>query len=193
MPPLSPPSPPLPPRRQMALRNVASSRQPSPCPISTSRQTHLRRRLRMDGSLLRHDARRTDVLSPRARVTHRSSIAPSWHLTGSLRTGSLCRHVEPCACAPITKNLALEAASNRILSRTGETFWQAESYDHWVGDEKERTRIAAYIENNPVKAGLVTQAEDYKSSSAYERRKSTQTSLGAPDTSVRATLESKNL
>jgi REP-associated tyrosine transposase len=50
--------------------------------------------------------------------------------------------------------------ANRILSRTGETFWQAESYDHWVRDEKEWVRIEAYIENNPVKAGLVGRAED---------------------------------
>jgi putative transposase len=39
--------------------------------------------------------------------------------------------------------------ANRVLGRTGETFWQAESYDHWVRDEKEWERIAAYIENNP--------------------------------------------
>ena len=45
--------------------------------------------------------------------------------------------------------------ANRVLGRRGETFWQAEWYDHWVRDEKERERIAAYIENNPVKAGLV--------------------------------------
>ena len=32
-------------------------------------------------------------------------------------------------------NTAREA--NRILGRTGETFWQAESYDHWVRDERE--------------------------------------------------------
>jgi hypothetical protein len=28
--------------------------------------------------------------------------------------------------------------ANRVLGRAGETFWQAESYDHWVRDEKER-------------------------------------------------------
>jgi REP element-mobilizing transposase RayT len=76
--------------------------------------------------------------------------------------------------------------ANRILGRTGETFWQAESYDHWVRDEEERGRIAAYIENNPVKAGLVERAEDYCWSSAGER-KSAEVSLGAADTSVCAT------
>jgi len=27
--------------------------------------------------------------------------------------------------------------ANLVLGRTGETFWQAESYDHWVRDEGE--------------------------------------------------------
>ena len=45
--------------------------------------------------------------------------------------------------------------ANRLLGRTGQPFWQGESYDHWVRDETEFIRIIAYIENNPVKAGLV--------------------------------------
>ena len=52
------------------------------------------------------------------------------------------------------------------LGRTGEPFWQKESYDHWVRDQAEWDHIAAYIENNPVQAGLVTRAEDYRWSSA---------------------------
>ena len=56
--------------------------------------------------------------------------------------------------------------ANRVLGRTGEPFWQRESYDHWVRDEAERDRITAYIENNPVRAGLVARAEDYPWSSA---------------------------
>jgi REP element-mobilizing transposase RayT len=77
--------------------------------------------------------------------------------------------------------------ANRILGRTGETFWQAESYDHWVRDEREMERIAAYIESNPVRAGLAARPEDYVWSSARERGASAETSLGAVDTSVRAT------
>jgi putative transposase len=77
--------------------------------------------------------------------------------------------------------------ANRILGRTGESFWQAESYDHWVRDEDEWQRIANYIEDNPVKAGLVQRAEDYPWSSAFERSASAETSLGAADTSVCAT------
>lgn len=59
--------------------------------------------------------------------------------------------------------------ANRLLGRTGEPFWQRESYDHWVRDEAEWTRIARYIENNPVKAGLVSRAEEYRWSSAHKR------------------------
>jgi len=77
--------------------------------------------------------------------------------------------------------------ANLILGRTGETFWQAESYDHWVRDERERQRIVSYIEENPVKAGLVQSAADYRWSSASRQYERAETSLGAADTSVRAT------
>lgn len=55
--------------------------------------------------------------------------------------------------------------ANQILARTGQPFWQRESYDHWVRDGQ-LERIAAYIENNPVKAGLVAQSSQYPWSSA---------------------------
>jgi putative transposase len=73
----------------------------------------------------------------------------------------------------ITKRLkgytALEA--NRLLSRTGQTFWQQESFDHWARDEGEFYRIIAYIENNPVKAGLASRPEAWRWSSAHVRLK----------------------
>jgi putative transposase len=56
--------------------------------------------------------------------------------------------------------------ANKILQRTDEPFWQAESYDHYVRDAKEWNRIARYIEENPVKAGLVPHAAAYAFSSA---------------------------
>jgi putative transposase len=56
--------------------------------------------------------------------------------------------------------------ANELLGRTGQPFWQAESYDHWVRDAGEFARIIAYIENNPVKAGFVLGAENYPWSSA---------------------------
>jgi putative transposase len=78
--------------------------------------------------------------------------------------------------------------ANRLLNRTGEQFWQRESYDHWVRDDKEWNRIAAYIEQNPVKAGLVAKMEDYQWSSANPRwRPSVHTSVNAARTSACAT------
>ena len=56
--------------------------------------------------------------------------------------------------------------ANKLLGRTGTPFWQKESYDHWVRNESEWQRIRSYIENNPVKAGLVVSPQDYRWSSA---------------------------
>jgi putative transposase len=56
--------------------------------------------------------------------------------------------------------------ANRAMNRTGESFWQRESYDHWVRDAAEFERIRRYIENNPVKAGLAHVPEEYPWSSA---------------------------
>src|SRR4051795_13763555 len=72
--------------------------------------------------------------------------------------------------------------ANRKLGRTGEPFWQKESYDHWVRDDREFGRIWKYIENNPVKAGLAGAAHDYAWSSA-----GVETSLDAARTSACAT------
>jgi type I restriction enzyme R subunit/putative DNA methylase len=58
--------------------------------------------------------------------------------------------------------------ANEILARTGERFWQVESYDHWVRDPKEFGKISRYIEFNPVAAGLVPQPEDWQWSSAHK-------------------------
>jgi REP element-mobilizing transposase RayT len=57
--------------------------------------------------------------------------------------------------------------ANKILNRTGVSFWQRESYDHWVRDAREMARIKAYIEQNPVKAGIVSCAEEYRWSSGW--------------------------
>ena len=45
--------------------------------------------------------------------------------------------------------------ANELLGQTGKPFWQNESYDHLVRSPQEFDRIRRYIENNPVKAGLV--------------------------------------
>jgi putative transposase len=57
-------------------------------------------------------------------------------------------------------------AANKILGRTGEPFWQDETYDHWIRNEEERYKVIRYVEANPVTAGLVEAIEDWPWSSA---------------------------
>lgn len=64
-----------------------------------------------------------------------------------------------------TLKSASSREANRILGRSGEPFWQGESYDRWVRNKDELAKIAGYIENNPVTAGLVNNPEDYPWSS----------------------------
>lgn len=61
-------------------------------------------------------------------------------------------------------------AANAVLGRTGLPFWQDESYDHWVRNDRERSSIVRYIHNNPVNAGLVAEPEDWPWSSAAWQR-----------------------
>ena len=51
--------------------------------------------------------------------------------------------------------------SNRILNRKGQ-FWERESYDMYIRNEKMKNNVIAYILNNPVKAGIVSSWESYK-------------------------------
>jgi len=73
--------------------------------------------------------------------------------------------------------------ANRVLGRTGEPFWQKESYDHWVRNPSEFQKIRLYIEANPTKAELVRNPQDYPWSSA-----GVETSLDAARRSACATL-----
>jgi putative DNA methylase len=56
--------------------------------------------------------------------------------------------------------------ANLHLGRSGESFWQDESYDHLVRNGSEFRRIQGYIENNPVRACLAAKPEAYVWSSA---------------------------
>jgi putative transposase len=44
--------------------------------------------------------------------------------------------------------------ANKLLGTTGTTFWQKDSYDHFIRNDKEWNNIVSYILENPVKAGL---------------------------------------
>ena len=61
--------------------------------------------------------------------------------------------------------------ANLILGRTGKAFWQDESFDRWVRSQTEFDKVVAYIENNPVKAGLVDSPELWPWSSASGQAK----------------------
>ena len=79
----------------------------------------------------------------------------------------------PAKLSAITKSLKGFTAreANKLLKRTGQRFWQDESFDHWARDRAELFRLVKYIENNPVKAGLVKNPEDWPWSSAAERKR----------------------
>jgi type I restriction enzyme R subunit len=70
------------------------------------------------------------------------------------------------------------AECNQLLGLSG-TFWQHESYDHWIRDAEEMERIIRYVEGNPVKAGLVDCPERWPYSSAWDRKR-TGTEIGMP-------------
>ena len=52
-------------------------------------------------------------------------------------------------------------AINRVLGKHG-SLWQKEVYDHLVRDEQELGHVVGYIVNNPVKAGLVNEWQQWK-------------------------------
>jgi putative transposase len=70
--------------------------------------------------------------------------------------------------ARITNGLKGASArqANLLLQRTGQPFWQDESFDRWARDAVELERIRGYIERNPVSAGLAGRPEDWPWSSA---------------------------
>jgi REP-associated tyrosine transposase len=74
--------------------------------------------------------------------------------------------------------------ANAMLALTGKRFWQEESYDHLVRNEREFEKIRNYIEWNPVRAGLVTEAKEYRWSSARWATRGSPADRGsAPQTS----------
>jgi putative transposase len=75
---------------------------------------------------------------------------------------------------PLTKALKGFTAkqANQMLGRTGNPFWQEESYDHLVRNAREGERIRFYIEQDPVCAALVSHSSEYPWSSAGVTRRS---------------------
>ncbi len=59
--------------------------------------------------------------------------------------------------------------ANRILGRKGQ-FWDEDYYDRFIRDDGHLRNAIHYIEQNPVKAGLVTDAAQWRHSSARRRK-----------------------
>jgi putative transposase len=87
------------------------------------------------------------------------------HLLIESLVGEQPNHRGRSAKYPVTDTLRLLKGRtardcNHELKRNG-SFWQHESFDHVIRDEKELERIILYILNNPVKAGLVKAWQDW--------------------------------
>jgi REP element-mobilizing transposase RayT len=57
--------------------------------------------------------------------------------------------------------------ANKLLSRTGQPFWQPEPFDHWIRNDEEHARCCRYTVNNPVTARLCASPEEWRWSSAW--------------------------
>jgi REP element-mobilizing transposase RayT len=58
--------------------------------------------------------------------------------------------------------------ANALLGRKG-AFWAADYFDRYIRNEEHLLRVKAYIERNPVRAGLCSEPEEWRWSSAYRR------------------------
>jgi hypothetical protein len=66
-----------------------------------------------------------------------------------------------------TKSIGGSAGScYQLLNRTGNRFWQEESFDHGMRDAVSFEKIRSYIERNPVSTGLMNSPQDWRWSSA---------------------------
>jgi putative DNA methylase len=74
--------------------------------------------------------------------------------------------------------------ANLLLGRTG-NFWQDECFDHWIRNGAEFEKVKRYIEQNPVRAGLVMDSALWPWSSVTT--KSLDLGAAAAQTEVRAT------
>jgi putative transposase len=61
--------------------------------------------------------------------------------------------------------------ANMFLGRSGR-FWQSDYFDRYMRNEEHLAQTVEYVEQNPVKAGLILRAEEWKWSSARLRKDS---------------------
>ena len=93
------------------------------------------------------------------------SDMPAWVITPNHVHLLLTPHTDVSEMLRRLKGYSARQA-NQLLGRTGEPFWQNESYDHLVRTGEEFRKIERYVVNNPVKAGLAASADEFSWSSA---------------------------
>lgn len=91
--------------------------------------------------------------------------------------------LEGISLSDIMKNLKgyTARAINKCLGRSGHV-WQPDYFDRYIRSGEHFYKTVRYIENNPVKAGLVSSPEEWRFGSAYRRnadKDGTRTSLSA--------------
>ena len=69
--------------------------------------------------------------------------------------------------------------ANKLLERSGD-FWMPDYHDRFIRDADHLAAVIAYVESNPVKAGLVRQAEEWQFSSASAARGAASTAGETP-------------
>jgi REP element-mobilizing transposase RayT len=67
-------------------------------------------------------------------------------------------------------HVLVETIAGHTLSGRKGAFWQSEYFDRYMRNESHVAQTVEYIEQNPVKAGLVAEASDWRWSSARHRR-----------------------
>ena len=141
----------------------------------SSREEPGKRFLDLDRALDRADVGPLWLREPRVADCVQQALhkAQNNHLAAVHAYAIMANHVHvlftPSAPLPKITRLFKGATSrqaNLLLGFTGSHFWQDESFDHWVRNPLEWQKIRAYIERNPVAAGLVRIPEDYPWSSA---------------------------
>lgn len=83
----------------------------------------------------------------------------------------LAKPLERHSLSGIVQSIKIYTAkeANKLLSRRG-SFWQRDYFDRYIRNFDHFTKVIAYIENNPVKAGLCQSKHDWQFSSAYQKQ-----------------------
>ena len=96
-----------------------------------------------------------------------ASIATDWHVGDWVIMPNHVHFVVLDKGSTVSLSAALRAfkgrsarACNLSLGRSG-SFWQRDWFDRWMRSETELARVRRYISQNPVKAKLVENADDY--------------------------------